>query len=48
MKAARAGYIAFTNQETRHALVARVLAASGLSRDWQSKLLLPTPPPTQS
>jgi TPR repeat protein len=41
MKADRSGYVALTNQETRHALAARLMAGSGISESWQKKLLLP-------
>jgi hypothetical protein len=41
MKAAREQYAAFTNRETRHQFVAKVLAESGLDADWQKKLLAP-------
>jgi TPR repeat protein len=41
MKAARSRYLALTNQETRHDLAARLMAASGISEGWQKKLLLP-------
>jgi TPR repeat protein len=41
MKAARERYVAFTNRETRHQFVAKILAESGLDADWQKKLLLP-------
>jgi TPR repeat protein len=41
MKAARERFVAFTNRETRHQFVAKVLAESGLDADWQKKLLLP-------
>lgn len=41
MKAARAHYAAFTNRETRHEFVAKLIAQSGLAADWQNKILLP-------
>jgi hypothetical protein len=41
MKAARERYVAFTNRETRHQFVAKILAESGLDADWQKKLLVP-------
>jgi len=41
MKAARSRYLALTNQETRHALAARLMAESGVGESWQRKLLLP-------
>ena len=41
MKAARSGYLALTNQETRHELTARLIAESGISKTWQEKILLP-------
>jgi hypothetical protein len=41
MKAARSSYVALTNQETRHALAAKLMAQSGISESWQKKLLLP-------
>ncbi|HOX56420.1 MAG TPA: SEL1-like repeat protein [Candidatus Paceibacterota bacterium] len=41
MKAARSQYVALTNQETRHALAARLIAACGIGETWQKKLLLP-------
>ncbi len=41
MKAARALYVALTNQATRHALAAKGIAASGIGGAWQRKLLLP-------
>ena len=41
MKAARSGYLALTNQQTRHELTARLIAESGISETWQKKILLP-------
>jgi TPR repeat protein len=41
MKAARSKYLVLTNQETRHALAARLIAESGISETWQKKILLP-------
>ena len=41
MKAARAKYLVFTNQEARHALAAKFMAGSGIDQAWQKKLLLP-------
>lgn len=41
MKTARSKYVALTNQETRHALAARIIAESGVGESWQFKLLLP-------
>jgi hypothetical protein len=41
MKAARSKYVALTNRETRHALAAMGITASGVGESWQRKLLLP-------
>ncbi len=41
MKEARSKYLALTNQESRHALAARLIAQSGISPAWQKKILLP-------
>jgi len=41
MSAAREAYVAFTNRETRHQFVAKILAESCLGADWQTKLLVP-------
>jgi TPR repeat protein len=41
LKAARARYVALTNREARHQLVALALAGSGLDKSWQEKMLLP-------
>ena len=41
MKAARLRYVALTNQEARHELTARLIAASGVGQSWQQKILLP-------
>jgi TPR repeat protein len=41
MKEARDRYVAFTNRETRHQFVAKVLGESNLDAGWQKKLLLP-------
>ena len=37
MKAARSKYLALTNQETRHALTARLMAESGIGETWQAE-----------
>jgi TPR repeat protein len=42
MTAARSRYLALTNQATRQALAAKVIAESGVSESWQSKLLPPS------
>ena len=47
MKAARERYVVFTNRETRHDFVAKILAESGLDGDWRKKLLLPYAPTNQ-
>jgi hypothetical protein len=44
MKAARDRYVAFTNLETRHEFVAKVLAEGGLDADRQQMLLVPYAP----
>jgi TPR repeat protein len=41
LKAARSRYVALTNRETRHEVAADVIAASGIDKKWQQKLLLP-------
>jgi hypothetical protein len=41
MKLARSSYLALTNRETRHAIAAQVIAASGIDENWQRKILLP-------
>jgi hypothetical protein len=41
MKEARSQYQAFTDRQQRHQLAAEALAESGLSEQWQKKLLLP-------
>ena len=41
MKEARSRYVALTNRETRYALTAKLLAASGIGEAWQKRLLLP-------
>src|SRR5262249_2686368 len=41
LKTARSRYIVLTNRETRHEIAARVIAASGIDKKWQQKLLLP-------
>jgi TPR repeat protein len=41
LKAARSRYVALTNRETRHEIAADVIAASGIEKKWQEKLLLP-------
>ena len=41
MKAARSKYVALTNQATRHALCAGLIAESGVGESWRRKLLLP-------
>lgn len=41
MKAARSKYLVLTNRETRHALAAKGIAASGIGESWQRKILLP-------
>jgi hypothetical protein len=44
IKAERGRFVAFTNREAQHQLAAKVLAQSGLSAEWQSKLLVPYAP----
>lgn len=41
MKAARSNYQVLTNRETRHALVAKLIAASGIGESRQKQILLP-------
>lgn len=41
MKAARSKYLVLTNRETRYALAAKGIAASGIGESWQRKILLP-------
>jgi TPR repeat protein len=41
MKAARSKYVALTNPVTRHEMAARLIAASGIEKRWQDKILLP-------
>ena len=41
MVAARANYVSLTNRETRYAVAGTIIAASGIGRAWQQKVLLP-------
>jgi len=41
LKTARSRYVVLTNRETRHEIAASVIAASGIDKKWQQKLLLP-------
>jgi hypothetical protein len=41
MKLARSRYVALTNRETRYAIAAKAIAASGIDEGWQRKILLP-------
>jgi TPR repeat protein len=41
LKTARSRYVVLTNREARHDIAANVIAASGIDKQWQQKLLLP-------
>ena len=41
LKTARSRYVVLTNREARHDIAASVIAASGIDKQWQQKLLLP-------
>src|SRR3974390_1087217 len=41
LKTARSRYVVLTNRETRHEIAASIIAASGIDKAWQQKLLLP-------
>ena len=41
LKTARSRYVVLTNREVRHEIAASVIAASGIDKKWQQKLLLP-------
>jgi hypothetical protein len=41
LKTARSRYVVLTNREARHDIAESVIAASGIDKQWQQKLLLP-------